>query len=103
MRFELHIEDTFHEIDRQVQESSRKMSLGEWNLKKVLFFLAIFIATVLYVHSILFGKNSFSLVEKLEDEKRELNREIGDLRKTNEQLQRNYFNLKSVRKENNEF
>jgi cell division protein FtsB len=94
----LQIEDVYKEIDKKVQENSRKV-MSEWTLAQLLA-VAVFVSlSTWYGYTILFGTNSYSLVKELEMEKRELEREISELQKSNERLQKSYFNLKVTRGE----
>jgi hypothetical protein len=87
----LQIEDVYKEIDKKVQENSRKV-MSEWTLAQLLA-VAVFVSlSTWYGYTILFGTNSYSLVKELEMEKRELEREISE-------LQKSYFNLKVTRGE----
>jgi cell division protein FtsB len=100
----LQTEESFlHEIDQKVQEKSRKMYLGDWNLRKLVVVLSLLTFLIYQLYNILLGKNSFYVVEQLEDEKKELIKEIRELKKENEKLQKHYFNLKLTREEEDEY
>ncbi len=97
------LQDAYNQIDREVQKRSQKLFLESITAKQLFWTLFGIGFLVWYGYILLFGSNSYSLVKNLENEKRELKREILQLRESNQKLQEEYFNLKiAISDESNE-
>ena len=97
------LQDAYNQIDREVQKRSQKLFLESITAKQLFWSLFGIGFLIWYGYILLFGSNSYSLVKKLEQEKRELKREILQLRESNQKLQEEYFNLKiAISDESNE-
>jgi len=86
------LQDTYSEIDSKTKESSVGKSFFDKNL--IWLYIGLFLFLSWYGYIVFFGDNSYLLAKKLELEKLELKLEIKDLRDSNTELQRSYFNLK---------
>lgn len=92
---EIHeLQDAYNQIDNELQKKSQKLFMDSISAKQLIWFIVGLIFSIWYGYILLFGSNSYSLVKDLEREKRELKRDILELRANNQKLQRDYFNLK---------
>ena len=90
--------EAYNQIDHSVRKSSQKLFISSkpFSLKQVLIFVTVISITAIYIYSLLFGHNSYSLMQELDNEKKSLKREIVELKEDNIRLQRSYFNLESA-------
>jgi cell division protein FtsB len=63
-------------------------------LKKTGLYVGVLLAVIWYGYTVFFGENSYQVMKELQEEKQQLIAEIRELRKSNTELQRRYFNLK---------
>jgi cell division protein FtsB len=66
------------------------------SLKAKLTIILILLLISFYVNIILFGKNSFIILTKLREEKKELTQEAIELKNSNQKLQKEFFELKNL-------
>ena len=90
--------EAYNQIDSSVRKSSQKLFISSqpFSLKQVIIFISLVSMALIYIYNLLFGHNSYVLMRELESEKRNLKREIVELKEDNIRLQRSYFNLKSA-------
>ncbi|NKQ41148.1 MAG: hypothetical protein HF962_06215 [Sulfurovum sp.] len=68
----------------------------EWlgfSLKSILLILAGIVALGLYIGVLLFGENSLVVLNKLQNDKERLMLEKTEIKKSNQELQKEYFEL----------
>lgn len=86
-------------VDELSQEESSPKTKLLFSYAKYKFFIWLGITALLiavYVGTLLFGKNSFEVLLKLDDEHDRLEREVEDLNRQNAQLQKDYFEYKQL-------
>ncbi len=90
--------EAYNQIDSSIRKSSQKLFISSqpFSLKQIIISFTLISFAGLYIYSLLFGHNSYSLMRELENEKRTLKKEIVELKDDNIRLQRSYFNLKSA-------
>jgi len=66
------------------------------SLKSKLIIILGILLLSLYVHIILFGKNSFIILIKLQEERQSLTQKAIDLKNSNQKLQKEFFELKNL-------
>jgi len=77
--------------NQKTSKRAKKLSL-----KAKLIIILIILLISFYVHTILFGKNSFIILTKLKEETKELTQEAIDLKNSNQKLQKEFFELKNL-------
>jgi cell division protein FtsB len=80
--------DDKQNIDKQIKPKSFSVL--------PLFIILIVLAIALFVGDLLFGKNSFSVYENLQNDKQVLNKKITKLKNENSKLHIQYFELKGL-------
>ncbi len=66
------------------------------NYLKIIFALIVFILFSIYLYSLLFGERSFSRLVELRESEKAFKKEVKTLKKQNEILQKEYFELKEL-------
>ena len=86
-------EELFEKIDNKQCITEQYFGLS---LSKFLFYFSIVIIFGIYLGVIFYGTNSLEVLIELQDYENYLQTEVHNLKETNAELQREYFELKEI-------
>jgi len=79
-----------------MNSNERTTKRSKTSLKSKLIIILSILLLSLYVNIILFGKNSFIILTKLQKERKSLTQKAIDLKNSNQKLQKEFFELKNL-------
>ncbi len=84
------------DITDEILDHAQKKSVDGFSFLQILFLTFMVLGAAVFVGDMLFGRNSWQVLESLKKQQRILDQKIDRISRENANLQKKYFELKSL-------